>query len=639
MAVVNSAAYLNYGNGSSTGYYAVTQWSATTSKVAGNLVRQLATPAVGSERVFACYLITVTGVTGASEPAWVTTIGAKTTTDGTTNWIEVTAQPAMNGDITNGKIWVASTTWTQGQCIIDSNNNVQVCTVGGAGGTGSAPTWAAYTTTGATTADASATWTNLGTAASFRIAGYAAPSPRLANLLVAGWLPSFLNTTVGAALYGRAVIFQSSNSQETQAVAMTVAGGTAAVPVSVFCVLDNASGASAIPPTTSATGATVTTTGANAMTLGGAFLDIDGASFFCGTGATNVALTIGASNGWIKIRNGTINKLGTIGTTSAMMIGANAISSVELVNVGMVFGSTSDGCSIQGYLKWTNNPTASNTGVSATNTPSILFNSANTRAPLLECYGVDLSNVTGSLITLSAGGYGHMWLYNCRINGSVNIAGGTIASMSTFDIRMVACSSTTQEDAFTLLNYQSANSNIQTSTATYRNNGSSDGVSNFSRSITTSANCSAAAPFVCDPIVIWLSSIGTSITPVISFTCNSQLYNNDIWCEVEYLGNSGYPLSKIASDGLATSLSTPAFQPTDSVSTWTIGKTFIQTLGPSFTPQLAGPVLLRVKIARPSINVFIDQKPTGLGFNSNRQYQHQGMMMNEGQSVFVIEED
>ena len=50
MPLVDNAWYINFGNGTSTGYYAVTAWAAATTKVCGNIVRQLATPAVNSER-------------------------------------------------------------------------------------------------------------------------------------------------------------------------------------------------------------------------------------------------------------------------------------------------------------------------------------------------------------------------------------------------------------------------------------------------------------------------------------------------------------------------------------------------------------------------------------------------------------
>ena len=85
-----AAWYCNAGNGSTTGYYAITQWAALTANSLGDLRRQLAAPGVGNERVFRC---TTAGTTGAAEPAWTLTKGA-TTADGSAVWTEVTGNSA-----------------------------------------------------------------------------------------------------------------------------------------------------------------------------------------------------------------------------------------------------------------------------------------------------------------------------------------------------------------------------------------------------------------------------------------------------------------------------------------------------------------------------------------------------------------
>ena len=70
----------------STKHTAITQWAATTAYVVGDIRRQLAAPAAGSERAFRC---TTAGTSGAVEPTWTLTVGA-TTADGTAVWTEVT---------------------------------------------------------------------------------------------------------------------------------------------------------------------------------------------------------------------------------------------------------------------------------------------------------------------------------------------------------------------------------------------------------------------------------------------------------------------------------------------------------------------------------------------------------------------
>jgi hypothetical protein len=101
--------YCNYGNGSSTGYYAVAQYANLHLYSVGDIVRQLATPAVGSERCFRC---TTLGTSGASEPTWTLTKGS-TTNAGTAVFTEVTGNSTYNWSaplarLSQGFSWAAA---------------------------------------------------------------------------------------------------------------------------------------------------------------------------------------------------------------------------------------------------------------------------------------------------------------------------------------------------------------------------------------------------------------------------------------------------------------------------------------------------------------------------------------------------
>ena len=87
---------------SSAKYAAVTAWAASTATTVGPIVRQLATPAQGSERCFRC---TVAGTTGTTEPTWTLTAGGSTTS-GTATFVECTGVAAYNGD-GGGSAWGA----------------------------------------------------------------------------------------------------------------------------------------------------------------------------------------------------------------------------------------------------------------------------------------------------------------------------------------------------------------------------------------------------------------------------------------------------------------------------------------------------------------------------------------------------
>jgi hypothetical protein len=72
--------------------------------------------------------------------------------------------------------WGATTAYTVGNLIVDSNGNIQRCTTAGTSGA-SHPAWA--TTIGNTTADSGAVWT--------AVALHTAPAPMIAHVVV----PSF----------------------------------------------------------------------------------------------------------------------------------------------------------------------------------------------------------------------------------------------------------------------------------------------------------------------------------------------------------------------------------------------------------------------------------------------------------------
>ena len=89
--------YVNYGDGSTTGYYAVAKWTALTAYSSssnggrGDYVRQNAAPSVGNERVFRC---TTGGTSLASEPSWNLGHNATTTETAGPVWTECTGQEA-----------------------------------------------------------------------------------------------------------------------------------------------------------------------------------------------------------------------------------------------------------------------------------------------------------------------------------------------------------------------------------------------------------------------------------------------------------------------------------------------------------------------------------------------------------------
>jgi hypothetical protein len=207
--------YTHAGDGSTTGYYAVPQYS-NKAWTAGQRVRPLTTPAVGNERVYVC---TIAG-TSTVEPTWTFTKGAAQNATGAT-FTECTGEPGVNGDLTNALQWTASSTPALGRVIYDpTSNTIQICTVTAAGAA-SKPTFSA--TAGVVTSDgATCKWTSLGPPSSFP--AFAAPHARLTSAFTANW---------GAAGND---YFIADNSAETSTVLLSFNNGTVTAPSRVFSV-------------------------------------------------------------------------------------------------------------------------------------------------------------------------------------------------------------------------------------------------------------------------------------------------------------------------------------------------------------------------------------------------------------------
>ena len=135
-----------------------------------------------------------------------------------------------------------------------------------------------------------------------------------------------------------------------------------------------------------------------------------------------------------------------------------------------------------------------------------------------------------------------------------------------------------------------------------------------SRKIVTTANAQWLRPFKAEPYAIWNPTTGANVTVTVCGTVNAGALpnNDDIWIEVEYLSDTASPLGKIVTTTKASLLAANAAVASDS-STWNGGgsgagwspfKLVAVLSAPQ--PGLAGYLHARVRVAKPSLTVYID---------------------------------
>ena len=138
---------------------------------------------------------------------------------------------------------------------------------------------------------------------------------------------------------------------------------------------------------------------------------------------------------------------------------------------------------------------------------------------------------------------------------------------------------------------------------TVRSGGASDGTTPVAKKIVTNTGSRVEHPFECIPITVWNETVGSAITLTVQAiwgvgTAPNYPTNANIWIEVEYLSNASYPITSVSSGGLATVLSTPvAYSVAGSGWTGLGGTPTSFAMSRTFTPQMKGPITVRVKAA------------------------------------------
>jgi hypothetical protein len=537
---------------SSVKYAAVTARPQNAAVAAGALVRQFTTPSLNAER---CYVCIVAGTTAnTTDATWVLGRGNKVT-DGTVTWIEVTGQPAVNGDQSNTLNWTQAKAVNPGPSIgviLKRNNGAsyQICTTSGVMGA-SEPAFS--DTAGATTVDNGATWTSLGPVGNFPAWG--APHARLANAYATNW---------GAA--GNR-FYLADNHTETQTTAISLnSPATLAAPTYVVCIDRTV----VLPPVEANynTGASISTTGAVGISFSTSQSNSNhyyqGITFNLGDGSSSVAQLSFAVAAYVicknclfNMRNTHINSIPVLGSG----VGSNP-NQVLWDNCQVQFSATGQSISVRNVnFEWRNTPSA----IQGT-MPTTLFTTQPSGMPVMVCRGVDFSAFSGLLLNNNTPTITPFVFEDCKFHASMTRYGTSTGGYWSQPVVTVRCDSGATNYKATRDEYSGAQT---TETSITRVGGATDGTTPTSDKIVTNAQATFLTPYRMLPLAIWNDTTGADVTVTVYGTVNagSLPLNDEIWMDVQYLGSSGSPQASFKSTCKSHPLAAGAAVAADS-STW-----------------------------------------------------------------------
>lgn len=540
--------------------------------------------------------VTTAGTSHATtEPTWTTTVGG-TTNDGTVVW---TTRGSANA-------WVANTAYVLGDRVHATTaataarqNYVWECTTAGTSHATTEPTWTTTTPDTSTNTDGTVTWTLR------KCSTWDNAHP---------WLARVFGDTSGTGKTAAGdTVYVSHTHSETSAAGtnVTIASpGTATSPVNIICVNDVGDPSS---PGTAATTALVATATTGNLVLNG-FAYTYGITYSAGSGSSTALIRLSESSlaaGWrfeaCKL------KLNTTGGSAAFRLGifgVNANCKIELENTVLEFGAT--GQSMQfGPCEFSWHNTASAIAGTAPTT-LITPQTAIIGHHNASFHSVDLSAVTGNLLSVAGLDQGSVYNFvNCKLGSGFTFTTGTHSGIGGPEVNFINCDS-----GSTNYNYyrETAQGTIVDETTLVKSSGASDGTTPLSWKMVSNANTTLGWPLASAPIVVWNDNSGASKTATVEILRDSatNLKDDEIWVEVDYLADSGDPGGLAVSDRKASPVATAADQASSAV-TWTttgMSNPNKQALSVTFTPQKRGAVRGRVMLAKPSATVYVNPQVT-----------------------------
>lgn len=235
-------------------------------------------------------------------------------------------------------------------------------------------------------------------------------------------------------------------------------------------------------------------------------------------------------------------------------------------------------------------------------TTAMEVNTSGKNNPTVIMSGMDLSALNTTLVKVIANTALKLLLKNSRIHSSLAKVTGSKYAIGHAEILVANCSNTTNNYKLYKSNYAGV---LDDEIVYYASGGANDGTISYSWKMVSTANASKFFPFESEDIYIWNEDVGSSKTLSIEIANNDgNLYDDEIWIEAEYLGNSSYPKAAFSIDRNVELAATASHD--GSGNGWNNAPSWPQVIQITITPQLKGLIKVKVCLGKPSTTVYID---------------------------------
>lgn len=425
----------------------------------------------------------------------------------------------------------------------------------------------------------------------------------------ADWANAY--TTLVAAYAGMAAgdtLWWADDNAESVAVTTNLTSpGTVNNPCFLYCVDHTVASPG---PGDLKLGSTYTVTGNSSLGLLGSFYSY-GINWILSPGANAQPLNIDTSavSHSITIEAGSLQHLATV-SANIVVGNTSAVSAcnLKLINSTLSVGNVGSAFALRGTnFVWLNTASA----IQGATIPTSLFkatasggNLATFSAVTIE--GVDLSAMGSGKTIVAAFAAGTRYsLIRCKLGASVTIA-ATPSTTGLGYVDAIQCDSGATNYFQSRFRYEGT---LTQETAIVRSGGASDGTTPLSWKIASTANSKWLTPFESFPIAIWNDTVGSPVTATVEIVAAGALNNDDVWLEVEYLGDAASPQASFANSTKANNLATGTALAA-STATWASSPGAPQKLSVTFTPQMKGDVVCRVYVGKAAQTVYVDPYPT-----------------------------